>query len=658
MNTFFRIASALLLLLATQTWSPAADEKPAAAQAAPPADERLQQLLKRFPKADADGNGILTRAEAEAYRAQTNADRAAKETRRPPAIKPTKADVAYGPHERNVIDFYQAESDKPTPLIVYIHGGGFVGGDKGSINQEILSRALAAKISCAAINYRFINGEDVIFPTPQRDSARAIQFLRTKAKEWNLNPRLIACYGGSAGAGTSMYIGFHDDLADPQGTDPVLRESTRITAVGTFGGQGTYSPIGIKELVGGRAWEHPSIFKAYGLKTPEEALNPTPEQRKLYDEASAITHLTRDDPPLYMVYSEADGTLPADARAGQGIHHPNFGRQLKKKMDELGIENVYVYTPDDRKRDSSREMFEFFEKHFAAAAKSKPTQGSDAAASTAQNAAPASPLTANDHVNALAEKLKPDQIVVYKTVGDRKLEMHLFEPKGWKAGDARACFVTIHGGGWTGGTPPRMYPFAKHFADLGMVGISLQYRLVTKGSGTTPFDCVRDGRSALRYLKAHAKELGIDPAKIVVSGGSAGGHVAMATALFDGIDDPTDDLGISPTPAALVPLFPVIDTSPKGYGNAKCGPDWEKISPVHRVRAGLPPTLIFFGTGDTVTPFAGAEAYLAACKKVGTPCELVIDEGGVHGYLMRDAAKYDDTMRRTEAFLRKLKLLE
>ena len=272
--------------------------------------------------------------------------------------------------------------------------------------------------------------------------------------------------------------------------------------------------------------------------------------------------------------------------------------------------------------------------------------------------ASASPTTANDHVNALAAKLKPDQIVIYKTVGDHKLEMHVIEPKGWKAGDARACFVTIHGGGWTGGAPPRMYPFAKHFADLGMVGISLQYRLVTKGSGVTPFDCVRDGRSALRYLKAHAKELGIDPAKIIVSGGSAGGHVAMATALFDGVDDPMDDLSISPTPAALVPLFPVIDTSPKGYGNAKCGPDWEKISPVHQVRAGLPPTLIFFGTGDTVTPFAGAEAYLAACKKVGAPCELVIDEGGLHGYLMRDAAKYDDTMRKTEAFLRKLKLLE
>ena len=136
---------------------------------------------------------------------------------------------------------------------------------------------------------------------------------------------------------------------------------------GTFGGQGTYDPIQIKALVGGRAWEHPSIFKVYGVTTAEEALHPTAERQKLYDEAAAITHLTRDDPPLYMVYSEADGPLPPDARPGQGIHHPNFGRQLKKKMDELGIENVFVYTPEAQGRNAAAEMLQFFQKQFAKA---------------------------------------------------------------------------------------------------------------------------------------------------------------------------------------------------------------------------------------------------------------------------------------------------
>jgi acetyl esterase/lipase len=248
--------------------------------------------------------------------------------------KPTHADVKYGPAARNVLDFYQAKSDKPTPLIVNIHGGGFVGGDKrASINAVSLKFMLDAGISFASINYRFVDGKDTIFPAPQHDGARAVQFLRSKAKEWNIDSKRVACMGGSAGAGISMWIGFHDELADPKSDDPVLRESTRIQAIGTFGGQGTYDPIQIKELIGGRAWEHPSIFKVYGVTTAEEALHPTPERRKLYDETSAITHLTKDDPPLYMVYNEADGPLPADARPGQGIHHPNFGRQLKKKMD-------------------------------------------------------------------------------------------------------------------------------------------------------------------------------------------------------------------------------------------------------------------------------------------------------------------------------------
>jgi hypothetical protein len=121
----------------------------------------------------------------------------------------------------------------------------------------------------------------------------------------------------------------------------------------------------IKELIGGRAWEHPSIFKVYGVTTAEEALHPTPERQKLYDEASAITHLTQEDPPLYMVYNEADGPLPPDARPGQGIHHPNFGRQLKKKMDSLGIENVFVFVPDAPRRNVAAEMLEFFQKQFA-----------------------------------------------------------------------------------------------------------------------------------------------------------------------------------------------------------------------------------------------------------------------------------------------------
>jgi acetyl esterase/lipase len=280
-------------------------------------------------------------------------------------IHPTMADVAYGPHPRHVLDFYQASADGPTPLIVYIHGGGFVGGDKGSVSPEMVREANAAGISVAALHYRFVDGQEVLFPVPQQDCARALQFLRSQATAWNLDPRRVAAYGGSAGAGISMWLGFHEDLADSDSEDPIARQSTRLVAIGTMGGQGTYDPIKIKALVGGRAWEHPSIFKVYGLKNVDEALHPTAARQALYDEASAIHHLTKDDPPLYMVYSEPDIVPPADSKPGAFIHHPNFGKQLKQAMDGLGIENVYIHTAQAKDRNPSREMLAFFQRAFA-----------------------------------------------------------------------------------------------------------------------------------------------------------------------------------------------------------------------------------------------------------------------------------------------------
>jgi acetyl esterase/lipase len=254
-------------------------------------------------------------------------------------------------------------------------------------------------------------------------------------------------------------------------------------------------------------------------------------------------------------------------------------------------------------------------------------------------------------VAELAARLEPTRKVVYKKVGDRELHLHLFLPEGHQPRDRRPAFLVNHGGGWTGGAPRRMYPFAAHFAKLGLVGMSLEYRLIDAKTGSTPFECVKDGRSAVRYLRAHAAELGVDPDRIIVSGASAGGHVAAGTALFDGIDEAGEDAKVSCTPNALVLLYPVIDTSREGYGQAKIGKRWEELSPLHRVRAGLPPTIGFHGTADTVTPFAGAKAFHEAMRKAGNRCELVAHDGGKHGYLLFDRALYEETLRRTEAFL-------
>ena len=140
-------------------------------------------MLQRFPDADANRDGTLTVEEAQAYRAKMQGKDGKQPGRKQPAppVKPTHADVHYGPHERQVIDFYQAKSNQPTPVIIYIHGGGFVGGDKRSVNPAMLQGALDAGISFAAIHYRFVDGDKTIFPVPQHDGARAVQFIRSQA---------------------------------------------------------------------------------------------------------------------------------------------------------------------------------------------------------------------------------------------------------------------------------------------------------------------------------------------------------------------------------------------------------------------------------------------------------------------------------------------
>lgn len=274
-----------------------------------------------------------------------------------------------------------------------------------------------------------------------------------------------------------------------------------------------------------------------------------------------------------------------------------------------------------------------------------------AASTGAKSSASSAKVPAPRYVDGLVAGLAPSKLVTYKRVGDRELKLHLFLPPGWKASDRHAAFVTFHGGGWGGGTAARMYPFAEHFARRGLVGISVEYRLLKPAEGVTVFDCVRDACSALRYVRAHAAELGIDPDRIVANGASAGGHLAAATALFPQVDDAPADAGVAAGPNALVLFYPVIDTSPAGYGNAKIGARWQELSPAHNVRPGLPPTLTFHGTGDTTTPFAGAKQFHEAMLKAGNVSQLDVNDGGIHGYLLIDRVTYEDTLAKTEAFL-------
>jgi acetyl esterase/lipase len=339
-----------------------------AQQAQPPpafTPEVLQQLLKRFPDADANKDGTLTAEEARAYREKMLANRA-PDAQRPARPVPTYADAHYGPHERNVLDFWKAPSDKPTPVLVHIHGGGFMRGSKEDVSPGTIASCLSSGISFASINYRY--STQAPYPAPMLDGARAIQFLRSKAAEWNIDPKRIGAFGSSAGAGISMWIGFHDDLAHPVSADPIERQSSRLTCVGTLGGQSSYDPLQIREWLGGRAWEHPAFKPFYNVTTNEEFAKP--EVRKLAYDASVINHLTKDDAPVFMVYSEAETPLSNDnTKEGAGIHHPKFGRILKEKMDALGIEAVYRHTKDGQQPPAMDAMLEWLKQHLLAPAK-------------------------------------------------------------------------------------------------------------------------------------------------------------------------------------------------------------------------------------------------------------------------------------------------
>jgi acetyl esterase len=276
---------------------------------------------------------------------------------------PDIANEHYGPHERNVLDLWKAKSDRPTPLVVYIHGGGFRAGSKESINPAMLTGLLDKGISVMAINYRF--SPEVTFPAHYMDSARSIQYARLHAKEWNIDPKRVGATGGSAGAGTSLWIGFHDDMADPKSPDPVLQQSTRLSCMAVFGAQSTYDPFTITEWVGEAAARHPALEGFYGLKWDQYD---TPAAREMFKKAAAITYLSAGDPPVYAFYSEPRGPLPADAKPGQGIHHINFGIKLKEQMDKLDIECTIRHA--DEKTNANQETVDFFVKHLLGAAAS------------------------------------------------------------------------------------------------------------------------------------------------------------------------------------------------------------------------------------------------------------------------------------------------
>lgn len=243
---------------------------------------------------------------------------------------------------------------------------------------------------------------------------------------------------------------------------------------------------------------------------------------------------------------------------------------------------------------------------------------------------------------------------IYKEVGDTKLPLYVFEPEGHKAEANAPAIVFFFGGGWTKGTPSQFVPQCEYLASRGMVAITVDYRVRSRHPVTVE-DCIEDAKSAMRWVRVHAKQLGVHPERIAAAGGSAGGHLAACTAVIDDFDAESDNLEVSAKPNAMILFNPAMGKS-IGANKSKItrGPV-EKAVPFPYADKKQPPCIMFFGTNDRL--LEGAEAYQSISQQAGNKCRIVTYEGQGHGFFNhgRSGNKYFERTRdEMDTFLGKL----
>ena len=277
------------------------------------------------------------------------------------------------------------------------------------------------------------------------------------------------------------------------------------------------------------------------------------------------------------------------------------------------------------------------------------------------------PVAAQEAKKAAASyppQLDGAQVELYKMINGVKLNLWIFRPEGHSATDSRPAIVFFFGGGWRSGNPKQFEQHCKHLSSRGMVAITADYR-VNSRHGAQVVDCIRDAKSALRWVRTNAKKLGIDPNRIAAGGGSAGGHLAATTGVMEGFEEPSEDLKISSrsnalvmfNPALMLAKVPEADFNPRGTLDEivkRIGAEPASASPYHHVRKGAPPAIIFHGKADTTVPYATVEAFTKKMVASGNRCELVGYEGQAHGFFnygREDNEYYRKTLKRADEFL-------
>jgi len=333
-----------------------------------------KMIMKRYPRSDSNGDGDLSEKELEVVvhiataRAKMQKGQNSGKVANQGQMPPTHANVKYGKDERNVFDIWLAKSDNPTPLAIYIHGGGFRAGSKEKLSKDALKQLLKAGISVASINYRYLT-IDTPLPTSHHDARRALQFMCSKAKEWNIDKSRVAAFGGSAGAQICMWLAYSDDMAKPKSKDPIKRESTRLTCVATTGGQTTnkseFWKKMITDIMGSKIEAESFVRPLGGLVDPEKVRMATwgasslEEMNQILSRHSALSLISEDDPPIFMSYGmDPSAKPPSDRKRLRGwiIHHVNLGIALKEKADALELEAHLKYPGAELKYPSQVEF--------------------------------------------------------------------------------------------------------------------------------------------------------------------------------------------------------------------------------------------------------------------------------------------------------------
>jgi acetyl esterase/lipase len=271
----------------------------------------------------------------------------------------------------------------------------------------------------------------------------------------------------------------------------------------------------------------------------------------------------------------------------------------------------------------------------------------------------------NDGNRPYPPKMENAVVEVYKSVGDVKLNMYIFRPKEEKPGVKRPAIVFFFGGGWRSGSPQQFEQQCEYLASRGMVAMAADYRVASR-HGVKAVSCVADAKSAVRWVRANADRLGVDPDRIAAGGGSAGGHLAACTGMIDGFDEADENAAVSSRPTAMVLFNPSLVLAPVNGRSLsrnsdqlkeRMGVEPETLSPYHHVKAGVPPTLILHGKNDTTVLYEGVQWFADAMKRAGNRCELIGYENEAHGFFnfgKADKKPFIATLTRTDEFLASL----